>query len=147
MMSNDLDSLRLIHGTMAMMKMEAFDFPRLHHFNVTAQLPIVIARDNDRLAVRRQILQEARRFRGCCLIVDEIAQDNQMARLIFIDQLQQPRRDRRHSPHRHETADCALAQFVTEMQIGDRQPALPLVEKRETAIEQDLIGNECLIRA
>jgi len=146
-MADDLDSMRLIHGAMAMMKMEPFCVPRFHHFDVTTQLPIVISGDNDRLAVRRQIFQKARRFRGSSLIMHEIAQDNQMLRFIFLDQLQQTLRDRRHSPHRHETAGGALAQLVTEMKIGDRQPTLLLVEKREAPIEQNFRGDERLVRA
>jgi hypothetical protein len=33
------------------------------------------------------------------------------------------------------------------MQVGHGKPALRLVEKRETAVEQDFIGYERLIRA
>ena len=147
MMSDDLDSLRLIDGAMAMMKMEALAFPRFHHRNVTAQLPIVISRDNDRLAVRSQILQKLGRFPRRGFVVNKVAENDQPARFVFMDQSHQTLGNRRHPPHGHETAGGALAEFVTEMQIGHGEPAFPLVEKREPAIEQDFIGNECLIRA
>ena len=132
---------------MAVMKIKAFGFPRINHFNLTAQLPIVIPRNDNRLAARRQIPQKFGRFHRRCFIVNKVAKDNQPARLIFIDQLHQALRDRGHPPHRHETTGRALAEFVTEMQIGYGEPAFRLVEEREAPIEQDFIGDERLIRA
>ncbi len=40
-----------------------------------------------------------------------------------------------------------LAEFITKMQVGHREPALRLMEKSEAPIEQDAIGNHCLVRA
>ena len=75
-MADDLDPRSPIDGAMAMMKMEVFGFPRLNHFNLTAQLPIMIPRDDNRLAVGRQILEKFGGFRRGSLIVDEVAEDN-----------------------------------------------------------------------
>lgn len=147
MMPDDLDAAPPLGRAMAMMKMEALGFPRLHHLNLAAQLPIVVSRDDNRLAMRREVLQKFGGFRGRRLIVDEVAEDNELTRLIFIDQLHQPLGDRRHPPHRDETARRALAEFVAKMQVRHSEPALCPVEKREAAIEQDFIGDEGLVRA
>ncbi len=40
----------------------------------------------------------------------------------------------------------ALANFITEMQIGHREPALALMEKRQPAIENHPIRNMGLTR-
>lgn len=147
MMSDNLDPVPALGCAMAMMKIEMFGFPKLHHFDFATQLSIVIPRDDDRLTVRGKILQKFSGFRRRSLIVDEVAEDNQAARPIFIDQLHQALGGRRHPPHRDEAASGALAEFVAKMQVGHGEPALRLVEKREAAVEQDFIGNERLIRA
>jgi hypothetical protein len=76
MMADDLDPMSTFGRAMTMMKMEADRFPGLLHFNLAAQLPIVISRDNDRLAVRRQILQKLRGLRRGGLVVDQVAEDD-----------------------------------------------------------------------
>ena len=146
-MSDDLEPVPALGRTMAMMKIEMLGFPGLHHFNFATQLSIVIPRDDDRLAVRGEILQKFGGFRRGGLIVNEVAEDNQSARPIFIDQLHQALGGRRHPPHRDEAASRALAKFVAKMQVRHGEPALRLVEKREAAVEQDFIGDERLIRA
>jgi len=146
MMPDDLDAVPALGRAMAMMKMEALGFPRFHHLNLAAQLPIVVPRDDNRLAMHREVLQKCGGFRGRGLIVDEVAEDNYLTRPIFIDQLPQPLGDRSHPPHRDETASRALAEFVTKMQVRHGEPALCLVEKREAAIKQDFIGDEGLVR-
>lgn len=145
MMSDDLDAGAPLRRAMAMMEIELVGLPGLRHLHLPAQLPVVITRDNDRLAVRRQILQKLGCLPRCCLVMDQVAKDDEPARPIFIYQLQQPLRDRRHSPHRDEPACRALAELITKMQVGHSEPALGLMEKREPAIEQDFIGDERLI--
>jgi hypothetical protein len=76
MMADDLDPLPSFGRAMAMMKIEALRFPGLLHFDLAAQLPIVIPRDHDRLAVRRQILQKLRGFRRGRLVVHQVAEDD-----------------------------------------------------------------------
>jgi hypothetical protein len=105
----------------------------------------MVAGDNNRLAVRRQILQQLGGFRCGGLVVDQVTQNNQALRPIFIYQRQQALRNRRHPPHRDKTARCALAEFIAKMQVGHGEPPLGLVEKREPPIKQDLIGDKRLI--
>ena len=76
MMSDDLDPLPSIGRAMAMMKIEMFGFPGLDHFNLAAQLPIVIPRNDYRLAVYGEILQKFGGFRRGRFIVDQVAEDN-----------------------------------------------------------------------
>ncbi len=75
-MADDLDPVALVGRAMAMMKIKAVGFPGLHHFDFTAQLPIVIPRDDNRLAVRRQVLQKPGCLRRGGLIVDQVAEDD-----------------------------------------------------------------------
>ena len=146
-MADDLDLVRPSRRTLAMMKIKALGLPRLNHFNVSAQLAIVIARDDNRFAMRCQISQKLRGFQSRGLLVNKVAQNDQTPRLVFINQLHQALGDRSHPPHRHETTSHALTEFVAKMQVGNGEPPLRLVEKREAAIEQDFIGDKRLIRA
>ena len=72
-----------------MMKMKAFRFPRLHHFDVAAQLPIVISRDDNQLTNVPEASQQFGCLPGRGSIVDQIAQDDELIRLIFRDELRQ----------------------------------------------------------
>ncbi len=132
---------------MTVMKMKAPGFPRLEQLDLAAQLPIVISRDHNRFAEILDSLQQLASFAGRGLIVHQIAEDNQTARPILIDQLQQTLRDRLHPPHRNKPAGSALAQFVAKMEVRHGEPALALVEERQPAIEQNFVGDERLVRA
>lgn len=135
MMADDLDAVPPLSRAMAMMKIEVVGFPGLRHLNLPAQLPIVIPRDNNRLAVPRQILQKLGGLWRGGLVVDQVAKDDELARPIFIYQLHQALRDRRHPPHRDEATGRALAELIAKMQVGDGQPTLRLMEKRQPPIE------------
>lgn len=145
-MSNDLDAMRALHCAMTMMKLETLGFPRLHHSNFAAHLPVVISGHNNRLAASSEVAQKSGGFGRRRFIVDEVAEDNQLARPIFIYQLQQAVGNRRHPPHRDEPARRALAEFVAKMEVGYRQPALRFMKKSEATIEHDALGNHCLVR-
>ena len=110
-------------------------------------MPVVISSHHDDFAMPREIAQEPRRFSRRRLIMHQIAEDDQTPRRVFIHERSQPVGDRRHSPHRHQTACCALAQFVAEMQVRHREPELGLMEKRESSIEKNFIGDKRLVHA
>jgi hypothetical protein len=145
MMPDDLDPVRWFRRAMAVMEMKSSGRPGLDHFHLAAQLPIVISRDDDWLTNVSEALQQLRRLRGRCAVVDQIAQDDEPERPIFLHELGQALGDRRHAPHRHKPAGRALAQFIAEMEVGDRQPAFHLVEKRKPAIEQNIGGDQSLV--
>ena len=147
MMSDDLDPMAMLGRAMAVMKTKLGGFPGLDHFNPAAELPVVVSRDDNGFATRRDILQEMGCLRRGSLVVDEVPQDNQLTRAIFAHQLHQTLGDRCHPPHRDEAAGRALAEFIAKMQVRHGQPALGLVKKSQPAIEQNFLGNEGLIRA
>lgn len=147
MVANDLDPAPCFDRTMPVMKMESIRFERVDHFNLAAQLPVVIPSDDQDFAARCEIAQQLGGFASRRLIVNQIAKNDEPLRIVFADQLGQSIGDRRHSPQRNESASRTLAQFITKVQIRHRQPALALIEEREPAIEENFIGHESLVRA
>ena len=145
-MPDDLDPSRRLRGAMAMMEMKALGLPRRDHLDLSAQLPIVISRDHNWLTNLPKLLQQLDGLGSRRSIMHQVAQDDEPKRLIFFDELRQSLRNRRHPPHRHQPARRALAQFVAKMQVGHRQPAFDPMEKREPAIEQNIGGDERLVR-
>jgi hypothetical protein len=129
------------------MKMEVIRFERVDHFDMAAQLPVVVPRNDQDFATRCEIAQQLGGFAPRHLVVNQIAQNNEPLRFVFADQLGQAIRDRGHSPQRNESARGALAQFITKMEIRYGQPTLALMEEREPAIEENFIGDERLVRA
>jgi len=147
MMANDLNPARGIGGAMSVVEIERVRLQSLPHFDVPAQLPIVITGDHHHLTTLGKAAQELGRFARRRFVVNKVAQDDQLARLIFADQLGQPIGNRRHSPHRDEGAGRPLAQFVTKMEIRHGEPPLGLMEKRESPVEKDISGDKRLVRA
>ncbi|MEY2556867.1 MAG: hypothetical protein QOE34_292 [Verrucomicrobiota bacterium] len=84
MMSDNLDSLGGRNRTMTVMKMKALRFPGIEEFKRAAQLPIVISRDHDRLTKLPELFEEVASFRPRGSIVNEVAENDQMARPIFV---------------------------------------------------------------
>jgi len=129
-----------------MMKMKLLGLPRLDHLDLAMQLPIVISRDHNWLTNLPKLLQQLDGLGRRRSIVHQVAQDDEPKWPIFINELRQSFRNRRHSPHWHQPASGALAQFVAEMQVGHREPAFDPMEKREPAIEHNIGGDERLVR-
>jgi hypothetical protein len=128
-------------------KKETVRLQRVPHFNVPAQLAIVITGNHHHLTTLGKAAQELGRFARGRFVVNEVAQDDQLARLIFVDQLGEPIGNRRHPPHGDKGASRALAQLVTKMEVRHREPALGLMEKRKPAVEKDIRGDKRLVRA
>lgn len=144
-MPDDLDSFLRRRQAMAMVKVEALRLPRFDQLKFATQLSIVVPGYDDRFARRPDRFEQFSRGRGRSLVVHQVSQNDQTARPVFRDQLVQTLGDRRHPPHRNKPARGALAQFIAEMQVRYGEPALPLMKERETAIEQDFIGDERLV--
>lgn len=145
MVADDLDSILHLGQAMAMVEVKALGLPRFEQLELAAQLSIVVPGYDDRLAKSRDPFEELVRCHGRRPVVHQIAENDQTARPIFRDQLEQALGDRRHPPHRNQPARCALAQFIAEMQVRHGEPAFPLMKERETAIEQDFVGDERLV--
>lgn len=146
-MADDLNATGRIRCAMPVMKIKLIRFNRVEHFDFSAQVPIVISGNYDDLASFRETAKQLGRFAPCRLIVNQIAQNDETARLILTNEFAEPFRNRRHPPQRHQGAGSALAQFVAEMHVRDGEPTLRLVEKREPAVENNFICNERLIGA
>ncbi len=132
---------------MSVMKMKTSGFPGFEPFHLAAKLPIMISRDQNRLAEFPDSLQQLARFHGSGSIVHEIAQNYETVRAILIDQLQETLGNGLHPPHWNQPAGRPLAQFVAEMQVRHGEPALALMEEGKPAIEHNFIGNERLVCA
>lgn len=61
-------------------------------------------------------------------IVNQIAKQNQMQRVVMLEQFFQTRLDVLHAPERKQIATRAVANFIAEVQIGHRQPAFSPVK-------------------
>ena len=146
MVSDNLDALRRFRRAMAMVKMETLTLPRMSHRYRPGQCTIVIARQNDRLALSSQAREQLPRRRSRGAVMDQIAQDQKPARPIVGQQVQQPLLDRVHPPQREEATGRTLTQLVSEMEVRDRKPALFLMEKREPAIKNNIVGDRGLTR-
>lgn len=83
-MADDLDKTALLHLAMAMMKVKPISFEELNHFNLSAYLPVMISCYDDNFAMLSQFTQEPRGFAGRGPIMDQIAQDDQTARPVFL---------------------------------------------------------------
>ena len=81
----------------------------------TVKMPVVVARNKDQLASLTQLIEKLARFVASRAVVHEIADDQQLSRCIIVQQLEQTLACRRHSPHRHQSSGCALADFVTKV--------------------------------
>jgi hypothetical protein len=115
---------------MAVMKKKVRRLERIGHLDVPAQLSVVVPSDDDDFATRPEAAQQLSRFPARGFIVNQIAEDDQLPRRVFIYQFRKPLHDRRHSPERNKAAGGALAQFVSEMEIRYRQPTFGFVEER-----------------
>lgn len=146
-MADDLDAPRRFRGAVAVMEMEAIALPVLPHLNRTADMPVVVAGDQDQLAHRSQTLHEQPCFARRASVVHQVADDDQPVGTIVGQQLDEPVFHRSHTPERHQPARGALADFVPKMQVRHREPPLLVVEKRQPAVEQNIIRHECLVRA
>ena len=104
-------------------------------------MAIMIAGDQHDLRQRGQLINPLGKGRGCRSIVDEIANKNQIDRFIIADQFLHPALNGLHPPQWKQIARSALTQFKPEMEIGHREPTLSLMEKRQTSIEQNVIGD------
>jgi hypothetical protein len=71
---------------MPVVKMEALRFERVDHFNMAAQLAVVVPRDDHDFATRCEIAQELGSFAPRRLIVNQIAKNNEALRFVFADQ-------------------------------------------------------------
>lgn len=146
-MADNLNSTSAVDGAMPVMKMEPLRFKRVNHFEVTAQLTIVIARHDNHLATIGEVAQKRSSLARRGFVVNEIAENDEPLRFVFVNQIRQSIRNRRHPPQWDESAGRALAQFITKMEIRDGEPPFSLMKKRKPAIEKNFVGDERLVRA
>ena len=82
-MPNNLNTIRRFVEAVAVMKAESIGLPRLEQRKHPLQVTIMIPGEEHKLTDRSEALDEPRRFRGCDMVVDEIANDQEMPRPIF----------------------------------------------------------------
>ena len=147
MMSNNLNAIGNLRCAVTVVEMKLRGLKRVDHFDLAAQLPVVVPGHDHDFATRREIAQQLRRFARRGLIMNQVAKNNEATRRVFVNEFREPLFDRRHSPHRDEAAGGALAQFISKMQIRDSEPPLGFVEKRQAAIQKNFIGDQRLVRS
>jgi hypothetical protein len=145
MVPDYLNPVPALGSAMPMVKIKRLRLERVPHLDMAAQMTIVIPGDNDHFATLAKSAQELGRFTRRRPVVNQIAEHDKLPRFVFIDELREPIRDRRHPPQRDQGTGCALAQFVAKMQVRDREPPLGAMEKRKAAIQKNLIGDERLV--
>ena len=130
-----------------MMKVETFRFPRIDECNCPGELAVVITRNDNHLAKISGALNQSLCFACGGAVVHQIPQNDQSLRPIIFEEREQTGAARLHSPERKKITRGALAQLITEMQIGYGQPFLPLMEKGEARIEQHIFCYKYLARS
>ncbi|MEY2526481.1 MAG: hypothetical protein QOE73_1252 [Verrucomicrobiota bacterium] len=130
-----------------MMKVKTFRFPRIDELNCRGDLAVVITRDDDYLAKISRALNQSLCFACGGAVVHQIPQNDQSFRPIIFEEREQPRTARLHSPERKKITRGALAQFITEMQIGHGQPFLSFMEEGEARVEQHISCDQNLTRS
>ena len=140
-MTDDLHAVRTIERTMTMMKMKSLRLPRIHQSNNGTEFVVMVACDQEHVAISAELLDQAPGFVDRGAIMDEITDHNQMRRIVVAQQFFESLFDCLHSPKRKKIPSGSLAQFVSKMKIGHREPAFPLVKKSQSAIEQDIFAN------
>jgi hypothetical protein len=108
-MSDDLNALGDIGRAMSVMKMKPVRLPGIQHRDPTGQLAIMIAREQNWFRDLRDPSDQLTQFDGGSFVVHEVAQEDEVLRLIILYQFDEPFFDRRHPPHRHEPSRRALA--------------------------------------
>ncbi len=93
MMPDHLDRVCSVSRAMAVVKIKTVRLPRFAQAEFADQLPIVITGQDDELAAFRQLLEQPPRFPRRHTIVHQVAQNNEVCRLIIGQQFLQPIRD------------------------------------------------------
>ena len=115
MMPNDPDALRLLRGAMTVLKEEVRRLPARHEVNRRLDMAIVIPSQGDHFAALAQPGEELARRRGGGSVVHQVAYDDELARLVFIEQFRQPGLDRGHPPERNQPAGRPLGELVAKV--------------------------------
>lgn len=116
-------------------------FPARAELDRMGGVPIVIAGQGDDFAALAQPCEKFASKHGRGAIVNQIAHDDELPRLVFLEQLDEPLLDRAHPPERHEPASRSLRKLIAEVQIGHRQPAFIFMKKGEAPVQKDVWGN------
>ena len=108
-MTDDLDAVRAIDHAMAMVKMKSFRCPRINQINHVGELVIMIACNQQNVAIPAKPLDQVCGFARRCTIMDKIAKNNQTQRIICAEQFFEALFNCLHSPKRKKVPGCALA--------------------------------------
>jgi hypothetical protein len=85
MMANDLNPVARFDRAMPVMKMEPIGFERVDHFNMAAQLPVVVPRYDRNVATGRKITQQLGGFAPRGLVVNQIPKNDEPLWFVFAD--------------------------------------------------------------
>ena len=90
MVPDYLNAIHNIGSAMAVVKTELLRVQRVDHFDMTAQLPIVITGNDYHATTLRKPAQQFRRFARRRFVVNEIAEDDKLAGRVIVHQRHQP---------------------------------------------------------
>ncbi len=108
-MTDNLDAVLAIDHAMAMVKMKSFRCPRINQINHVAEIVIMIARNQQNVAIAAKSLDQVCGFARRGAIMDKIAKNNQTRRIICAKQFFEALFNGLHSPKRKKVPGCALA--------------------------------------
>ena len=97
-MTDDLHAVRTIERTMTMMKMKSLRLPRIHQSNNGTEFVIMVACDQENVAISADLLDQSPGFVHRGAIMDEITDHNQMRRIVVAQQFFESLFDYLHSP-------------------------------------------------
>lgn len=100
MVSDDLNRIRHLCGAVPVMEKEPFRSPEILQRQRIRQLPIVISRQDNRLARLRKSLDQSPYLGRRGAVMDEVADDDEVARLIVREELLKPVFNGSHPPYR-----------------------------------------------
>jgi hypothetical protein len=86
MMPDDLNATSRVDRAMPVMKMVPIGLERFAHFDVAAQLPIVISSDHDHFATLTKFAQKLSGFACRGLVVNEVAENDELLRFVSVNQ-------------------------------------------------------------
>ena len=90
MMPNDTNAIRHLRGPMPVLKEESRRLPTRHEFDRSFDMPIVVPGQGDYGTALSEPSEQLARRRGGGRIVHQIAYDDELPPLVFVEQFRQP---------------------------------------------------------
>jgi len=115
MMADNSNPPARIGFAISVLKDELRCFPAGPKLNRVGCASVMVPGEHDDFEAITEAIKQCLRRLNRSAIMKQVANDNQLARLIFGQQFLEPMLDRSHAPQRNEPACRALAQFIAKV--------------------------------